>query len=149
MAAGVLSFDDALRLVRRRGELMAAASEGTMAAIIGLELDVLRQISPRRERGRVVVVANENSPGQLVISGAARPCSSAMALAREHGARRALPLNVAAAFHSPLMEQAARPGGGTGPGRGLQRGPIAWSLRMLLAEPLGEAHAVPTSSWRR
>jgi [acyl-carrier-protein] S-malonyltransferase len=107
VAAGALPFADALRLVRRRGELMAAASEGTMAAIIGLDLDALREVCDAPADARVVVIANENSPGQLVISGDARAVARAMTLAKERGAKRALPLNVSAAFHSPLMRDAA------------------------------------------
>jgi [acyl-carrier-protein] S-malonyltransferase len=142
VAAGVLSFADALRLVRRRGELMAAASEGTMAAIIGLELDVLREVCRAASEDGVVVVANENSPGQLVISGSSAGVQHAMALAREHGARRAMLLNVAAAFHSPLMEQAAR-----GLRQALGQVEAFSTARSVVvsnvtAEPLGEAHAV-------
>ncbi len=107
VAAGALRFADALRLVRRRGELMAAATEGTMAAIIGLELDALREVCAQASDSGVVVIANENSPGQLVISGESRAVERAMGLAKERGAKRALPLNVSAAFHSPLMQAAA------------------------------------------
>lgn len=108
VAAGSLQFADALRLVRRRGELMAGASEGTMAAIIGLDLPALQAVCQEVSAEDVVVVANENSPGQLVISGSSTGVERAMALAKERGAKRALPLNVSAAFHSPLMEQAAQ-----------------------------------------
>lgn len=108
VAAGALPFADALRLVRRRGELMAAASEGTMAAIIGLDVEPLRAVCDEASAHGVVVIANENSPGQLVISGAAAGVQRAMALAKERGARRALPLQVSAAFHSPLMAEAAQ-----------------------------------------
>jgi len=108
VAAGVLRFGDALRLVRRRGELMAAASEGTMAAIIGLELDVLQAVCRAASSDGVVVVANENSPGQLVISGSSAAVQRAMSLAKQRGAKRAIALNVSAAFHSPLMDAAAR-----------------------------------------
>jgi [acyl-carrier-protein] S-malonyltransferase len=107
VAAGSLQFEDALRLVRRRGELMAAATEGTMAAIIGLDLPVLQTVCEEASTEGVVVVANENSPGQLVISGSRAGVERAMGLAKERGAKRALPLNVSAAFHSPLMQAAA------------------------------------------
>lgn len=107
VAAGAIGFGDALRVVRRRGELMAAASEGTMAAVMGLELEVLRAVCRDVSDG-VVVVANENSPGQLVISGGSAAVQRAMALAKERGAKRVIQLNVAAAFHSPLMAGAAR-----------------------------------------
>ncbi len=107
VAADALSFADALRLVRRRGELMAAAANGAMAAIMGVELGALHAICDEASSAGVVVVANENSPGQLVISGARDGVERAMALAKERGAKRALPLNVSAAFHSPLMVEAA------------------------------------------
>lgn len=107
VAAGALRFADALKLVRRRGELMAAASEGAMAAIIGLELAALHEICGQASEAGVVVVANENSSGQLVISGSTAGVERAVALAKERGAKRAMPLNVSAAFHSPLMQAAA------------------------------------------
>ncbi|MDP9311869.1 MAG: ACP S-malonyltransferase [Chloroflexota bacterium] len=107
VAAGALRFADALRLVRRRGELMSAAANGTMAAIMGVELAALQAICDEASAAGVVVVANENSPGQLVISGARAGVERAMALAKERGAKRALALNVSAAFHSPLMAEAA------------------------------------------
>lgn len=108
VAAGSLTFADALWLVRRRGELMAAATNGTMAAIIGLDLAPLQAVCAEASAAGVVVVANENSPGQLVISGATAGVERAMALAKERGAKRALPLKVSAAFHSPLVADAAR-----------------------------------------
>jgi len=108
VAAGAIDFPTALRLVRRRGELMSAAHEGGMAAIIGLEEAPLEQIC-REVSTEVapVVIANYNSPGQLVISGAGAAVERACGLAKERGAKRALPLKVSAAFHSPLMRGAA------------------------------------------
>ncbi len=109
VAAGALDFATALRLVRRRGELMAAAHEGTMAAIIGLDAETIEEICGEvtADDGRVVI-ANYNSPGQLVISGAMAAVEHAGVLAKERGARRVLPIPVSAAFHSPLMHEAAR-----------------------------------------
>ena len=108
MAAGAIDFSTALRLVRRRGELMAEAREGGMAAIIGLEEAPLEQICREASaEDAPVVIANYNSPGQLVISGAGAAVERACALAKERGAKRALPLKVSAAFHSPLMRDAA------------------------------------------
>lgn len=107
VGVGALSFEDALRLVRQRGELMAVASEGSMAAIMGLDLALLQSICRDASGAETVVVANENSPGQLVISGNAGAVERAMALARQHGAKRVIPLKVSAAFHSPLMHSAA------------------------------------------
>ena len=86
---------------------MAAATEGTMAAIIGLELDRLEAACAEARALGPVVIANENAPGQLVISGASAAVARASELARAAGASRALPLKVSAAFHSPLMAGAA------------------------------------------
>lgn len=107
VAAGSLGFADALRTVRRRGELMFSSGEarpGTMAAVLGLDDHLAEGIcqSASGEDG-VCVAANYNSPGQLVISGDIVAVERAIELAREAGARRALRLNVSGAFHSPLM----------------------------------------------
>lgn len=115
VAAGALDFATALRLVRRRGELMAEAHEGSMAAVIGLSEDALDQVcrevcdslSAHPETVSTVVVANYNAPDQLVISGSNLAVEHAGQLARARGAKRVLPLKVSAAFHSPLMIQAA------------------------------------------
>jgi [acyl-carrier-protein] S-malonyltransferase len=107
VAAGALHFVDALRLVRRRGELMAAASEGTMAAVLGLDLATLQAVCDEASAAGTVVVANQNAPGQLVISGTMAGVEQAGVLAKARGAKRVVPLNVSAAFHSPLMQQAA------------------------------------------
>ena len=107
VAAGAASFATALRLVRRRGELMAAAREGTMAAVIGLDVERLEAACREARVLGPVVIANENAPGQLVISGAQSAVARAGELAREAGASRVLPLKVSAAFHSPLMRAAA------------------------------------------
>jgi len=107
VAAGAIDIPTALRLVRRRGELMAEAREGGMAAIIGLDEARLEQICREASaEAAPVVIANYNSPGQLVISGAGAAVERACALAKERGAKRALPLKVSAAFHSPLMRDA-------------------------------------------
>jgi [acyl-carrier-protein] S-malonyltransferase len=108
VAAGALEFATALRLVRRRGELMAGAREGGMAAIIGLDEAPLEEICGEASApGAPVVIANYNSPGQLVISGASESIERACELAKARGAKRALHLKVSAAFHSPLMRAAA------------------------------------------
>lgn len=104
-AAGAMSFDDGLRLVRQRGCFMQQAcdaTQGGMAAIIGLEERPTRELC--LEAG--VVLANLNCPGQLVISGEADKISLACDLAKAKGARRAVPLPVAGAYHSPLMASA-------------------------------------------
>jgi [acyl-carrier-protein] S-malonyltransferase len=110
-AAGALSLDDALRLVRRRGELMLESGRqrpGAMAAVLGLEEGATVAACERAsQEGGVVVPANYNAPDQLVISGEIAAVERAMALCKEAGAKRAIRLNVSGAFHSPLMEVAA------------------------------------------
>jgi [acyl-carrier-protein] S-malonyltransferase len=108
VAAGALDLPTAVRLVRRRGELMADAHEGTMAAVMGMDEATLEGVCRSvSENGTFAVVANYNSPGQLVISGAVSAVAEAAALAQKQGARRVMPLKVSAAFHSPLMRNAA------------------------------------------
>jgi len=110
-AAGVVSIEDGARLVRRRGELMATGGSlrpGTMAAVLGLDREVLESVCHRASgEASTVVVANDNCPGQLVISGDRDAVERAGALASESGAKRVLPLNVSGAFHSPLMHDAS------------------------------------------
>ena len=110
VAAGTLSFADAVRTVRRRGELMFRAGQertGTMAAILGMEDgDLERVCTTASSQGDVVVPANYNAPGQLVISGEVPGVQNAMALAKQAGAKKAVQLNVSGAFHSPLMQPA-------------------------------------------
>jgi [acyl-carrier-protein] S-malonyltransferase len=107
VAAGTLTFEDAVRAVRRRGELMFSAGQerpGAMAAVIGLEDEEVEAVCRRAaEAGGACVPANFNSPGQVVISGDGPAVARAMEAAGEAGARRVLPLNVSGAFHSPLM----------------------------------------------
>jgi len=101
-ATGAMSFEDGLRVVRQRGRFMQEACEATrggMAAVIGLDEARTREVCS--EAG--VVLANLNCPGQLVISGAAEKITKACELAKAKGAKRALPLAVAGAYHSPLM----------------------------------------------
>lgn len=109
-AAGAFSFRDALRLVRRRGELMfesGAKRPGAMAAILGLSEANVEVACKRASDVGAVVPANYNTPEQLVISGEVEAVERAMAIAKELGAKRAIRLNVSGAFHSPLMETAA------------------------------------------
>jgi [acyl-carrier-protein] S-malonyltransferase len=101
-AAGAMSFEDGLRIVRQRGKFMQEACDATrggMAAVIGLEEAPTREVCA--EAG--VVLANLNCPGQLVISGEAEKIAKAVELAKAKGAKRAIPLPVAGAYHSPLM----------------------------------------------
>lgn len=106
-AAGALSFEDGLRLVRKRGELMKRAGEiapGGMAAILGVDIPTLDKVCAEASAtGEIVQVANDNCPGQVVISGAKAAVERAMAGAKAAGAKRALPLAVSIAAHSPLM----------------------------------------------
>ena len=110
-AAGALSFEDGLRLVYARAMAMQKACEAvpsTMAAIIGLSDDVIERICIEiGSEGNVVVPANFNSPGQVVISGNVDAVKDACVKMKEAGAKRALPLAVGGAFHSPLMEMAS------------------------------------------
>ena len=108
VAAGALSFPDALRLVRERGRLMGEARAGTMAAVMGLEEESLEQVCQACSLDEPLVIANYNCPGQLVLSGAVEAVERALAEAKARGAKRAIPLKVSAAFHSPLMQEAAR-----------------------------------------
>jgi [acyl-carrier-protein] S-malonyltransferase len=104
-AAGAMSFEDGLRVVRQRGRFMQDACEATrggMAAIIGLEEAPTREVCA--EAG--VALANLNCPGQIVISGERVKIATACELAKARGAKRALPLPVAGAYHSPLMARA-------------------------------------------
>jgi [acyl-carrier-protein] S-malonyltransferase len=107
VAAGALEFPAALALVRRRGELMKRAgqvSPGGMAAILGVDIPTLDQVCAQASApGEIVQVANDNCPGQVVISGASAALNRALELARQAGARRAVPLAVSIAAHSPLM----------------------------------------------
>lgn len=104
-AAGAMSFEDGLRVVRQRGRFMQEAcdvTKGGMAAVIGLDEAPTREVCS--EAG--VVLANLNCPGQLVISGEADKITKACELAKAKGAKRAIPLTVAGAYHSPLMASA-------------------------------------------
>lgn len=103
-AAGVLSVDDAIRLVARRGALMAEqAVDGSMTAVIGLPRATVAAVIDRVAGPTELVVANDNAPGQVVISGTRDALAAAEPLLREAGARRLVPLRVSGPFHSPRM----------------------------------------------
>jgi [acyl-carrier-protein] S-malonyltransferase len=121
VAAGSLDFDDALRLVRRRGELMQEHGAGAMAAILGLAAEDVAVIA--REAG--VEVANFNTPVQTTVSGRTAAVERAIALARERGAKRAVLLPVSGAFHSTLMA------------------PVADAMRPLIDDTTVQAGRVP------
>ncbi len=113
VAAGTFDFETAVRLVRKRGELMQAAGEarpGAMAAILGDLTVRVRELCERASMDAgVVVPANFNSPGQVVVSGEVAGVDRVIELALQHGARKCMRLHVSGAFHSPLMS-AAKPG---------------------------------------
>jgi [acyl-carrier-protein] S-malonyltransferase len=110
VAAGALEFEDALRLVQRRGELMHQAGlerPGTMAALLGLSHQQVEAVCAEAAAAGIVQPANWNAPGQVAISGEVGGVERACELARAHGAKRAIRLEVGGAFHSPLMGSAA------------------------------------------
>jgi [acyl-carrier-protein] S-malonyltransferase len=109
VAAHAITPGDAMRVVIERGRAMAAMREGTMSALLSLDLETATAIcaEAQRDTGEIVIVANHNAPGQLVISGSHRGVEAAAQLAMARGARRVIPLNVSGAFHSPLMADAA------------------------------------------
>lgn len=112
VAAGAISFEDGLALVRRRGELMKSAGEtspGAMAAILGLDLQQISEICTQAQviTGKPVQVANDNCPGQVVISGDEQSLETAARLAKDAGARKVARLPITIAAHSPLMTTAA------------------------------------------
>lgn len=110
VAAGALSLEDGVRLVRERGRLMQASGqgrEGTMAALIGLDEARLPEVVDAASEHGVFVVANRNAPGQVVVSGERPAIEAGAELARSLGARRAIVLPVSVAAHSPLMAEAA------------------------------------------
>lgn len=109
--SGAIALDEAVRVVRRRGQLMEAAcpyGTGGMAAILGLERDKVEALCREaQQEGEVLVPANFNCPGQVVISGHRRSLEKAVSLAKTFGAKRAVLLEVSGPFHSPLMGPAA------------------------------------------
>ena len=110
VAAGALSFADAVKLVRLRAELMQSAvpqGVGAMAAVLGLDDDQVQAICAQTAQGEVVEAVNFNSPGQVVIAGNVAAVERAMAAAKEAGAKRALPLPVSVPSHCSLMKPAA------------------------------------------
>ena len=110
VAADAVDFADAVRLVKKRGQLMDAAvpaGQGGMAAVLGLEEDQIRAVCAEASAAGVVEPANFNAPGQIVIAGSMAGIEKAVELAKAAGAKRALPLAVSGPFHSSLMKAAA------------------------------------------
>jgi [acyl-carrier-protein] S-malonyltransferase len=111
VAAGVFEPMDALMIVRRRGELMYEAGleqPGTMAAMMGLDEPAVQAVVDEAASEGIVVIANYNSPAQFAVSGEVAAVERAIEVAKEHGARRAMKLQVSGAFHSPLMERTSQ-----------------------------------------
>ena len=109
-ATGTFSVADAVRLVKRRGQAMQQAvpvGEGAMAALIGLDLEVAREVAEAAAEDQVCAPANDNAPGQVVLSGHRAAVERALEIAAERGARRAIMLPVSAPFHCSLMAPAA------------------------------------------
>ena len=109
-AAGLISFEDGLMLVHKRGQAMQAAAEatdGAMVGIIGLEEEIVRQLCDEAAEGDLIVPVNFNCPGQIVVSGSAKACERAAQLAQKYGAIKAVRLEVAGAFHTEMMSSAA------------------------------------------
>jgi [acyl-carrier-protein] S-malonyltransferase len=110
VAAGALAFADAVPLVRFRAQAMqdaVPAGEGAMAALLGLEVEAVREVCVEAANGEVVEAANLNAPGQIVIAGAQAAVARAIEFAKQRGAKRAMLLPVSAPFHCALMKPAA------------------------------------------
>jgi [acyl-carrier-protein] S-malonyltransferase len=110
-AAGALSLADTARLLKRRGLAMQRAvpvGEGAMAALLGLDLPAAQEVAAAAAQGEICACANDNAPGQVVVSGTRAAVERAIALASEKGAKRSILLPVSAPFHCALMEPAAR-----------------------------------------
>jgi [acyl-carrier-protein] S-malonyltransferase len=109
-AAGTFSLSDAARLLKTRGQAMQKAvpvGHGAMAALLGLDLETAREVAAEAAQGEVCDVANDNAPGQVVVSGATAAIERAVEIAKSKGAKRALLLPVSAPFHCSLMQPAA------------------------------------------
>ncbi len=109
-AAGVIGFQDALVLVQKRGQAMQAAAdatEGAMISIIGLDEEKVSQLCAEASENELLAPVNFNCPGQIVVSGARAACERAKELAEKYGAIKAVPLEVAGAFHTQMMSSAA------------------------------------------
>ena len=144
-AAGCLALGDAARLLRLRGEAMQQAvpvGAGAMAALIGADLAQAETIAQAAAEGDVCIIGNDNAPGQVVVSGAASAVERAVALAPEHGIRRAVMLPVSAPFHSPMLAPAAETMAAAF--ETVSFGPLAVPLvSNVTARPVHEASEVP------
>lgn len=109
-AAGIISFEDGLKLVQKRGQAMQAAadsSKGSMVSMIGLEQEACEKLCSEASQGELLSCANFNCPGQIVITGSVDACKRSLGLAEKYGAMKAVELKVAGAFHSAMMQPAA------------------------------------------
>ena len=109
-AAGAFGISDAARLLKRRGQAMQRAvpvGQGAMAALLGLELEAAREVAKEAAQGEVCAAANDNAPGQVVVSGSKAAVDRAIEIAKGRGAKRSITLPVSAPFHCPLMRPAA------------------------------------------
>ncbi len=109
-AAGAIDLRTTARLLKTRGRAMQAAvpaGEGAMAALLGADVDQAQALSDAAAEGEICVIANDNAPGQVVISGHAAAVERAVAMIKDHGIKRAMMLTVSAPFHCPLMQPAA------------------------------------------
>jgi [acyl-carrier-protein] S-malonyltransferase len=143
-AAGALAVGDAARLLRIRGQAMQLAvpvGGGAMAALLGLDLTGAHAVAAEAAQGKVCAVANDNAPGQVVVSGHRDAVERAIAISRERGARRAINLPVSAPFHSPLMAPAAEIME-RALGQVTLRPPAVPLVANLSAEPVSEPSAI-------
>lgn len=139
-AAGTFSLADTARLLQIRGRAMQQAvpvGKGAMAALLGLEMDVVRDIAAAAAQGQVCDVANDNSPGQVVVSGDLEAVERAIELAKEKGAKRALALPVSAPFHCALMAPAAEAMAGALAGVEM-KAPLVPVVSNVLASPISD-----------
>ncbi|MBD8065079.1 ACP S-malonyltransferase [Devosia sp. PTR5] len=140
-AAGTFSLADTARLLRTRGQAMQKAvpvGHGAMAALIGLDLDAAREVAEEAGQGEVCSVANDNAPGQVVISGAHAAIERALDIAKSKGAKRALPLPVSAPFHCSLMQPAAE-AMEVALGEVAMKSPVVPLVSNVLAAPISDA----------
>jgi [acyl-carrier-protein] S-malonyltransferase len=146
-AAGALSIADAARLLKTRGQAMQKAvpvGQGAMAALLGVGKDVAEKLSAEAAQGEVCQLANDNEPTQAVISGAKSAIDRAGQLAKAHGVRRFMPLNVSAPFHCALMQPAA-----DAMGQALARVEMKAPAVPLIANVLAQPVSDPTEIKRR
>ncbi|GHA35282.1 malonyl CoA-acyl carrier protein transacylase [Devosia pacifica] len=145
-AAGSLSLSDTARLLRTRGQAMQKAvpvGHGAMAALLGLDLDAVREVAAEAANGEVCAVANDNAPGQVVVSGGVNAVQRAIDLARERGAKRALLLPVSAPFHCSLMQPAAE-AMAEALGDVELRDPVVPLVANVVASPISDASEIRT-----